>query len=57
MSMAGTMVAIAALLASLFLAVRGLQARGLTFERKAAMAAAWAVIIGVLAFVMSRVAG
>lgn len=43
--------------ASLFLAVRALRGEGLSFESKARMAAAWAVIILVVAFVASRFAG
>ena len=43
--------------ASLFLAVRALRGGGLSFESKARMAAAWAVIILVVAFVASRFAG
>jgi hypothetical protein len=42
------------IVASLFLASRALKAQPLSFERKAGMAAAWAVIIGVLAFVLQR---
>ena len=55
MSLATMLVAIAALLASLFLAVRGFQSHGLSLERKAAMAGVWAVIIIVLAFVMNHI--
>ncbi len=40
--------------ASLFLAVRALQSHGLSFENKAWMAVAWVLIIGVMAFVISR---
>ena len=39
---------------ALFLALRGLRSHGLSFENKAWMAAVWAVVIGVLAFVLSR---
>jgi hypothetical protein len=40
--------------AALFLAVRGLQSHGLSFERKAWMAAAWVAIIAALAFILQR---
>lgn len=43
--------------AALFLAVRALRGEGLSFESKARMAAAWAVIILVTAFVASRFVG
>lgn len=43
--------------ASLFLAIRALRGEGLSFESKARMAAAWAVIILVVAFVASRFVG
>ncbi|MDP3905651.1 hypothetical protein [Novosphingobium sp.] len=43
--------------AALFLAVRALRGEGLSFESKARMAAAWVVIILVVAFVASRFAG
>ena len=43
--------------ASLFLAVRALRGEGLSFESKARMAAAWAVIILVAAFVATRFLG
>lgn len=45
------------IVASLFLATRALKAQRLSFERKAGMAVAWAVIIGVLAFVLQRFGG
>ena len=38
----------------LYLNWRALQSQGLSFEQKAAMAAGWAVIIAVLAFVLTR---
>ena len=38
----------------LFLNWRALQSHGLTFEQKAAMAAAWVVIFAVVAFVFTR---
>jgi len=43
--------------AALFLAVRALRGEGLSFEIKARMAAAWAVIILVTAFVATRFLG
>lgn len=43
--------------AALFLAVRALRGEGLSFESKARMAAAWAAIILVVAFIASRFAG
>ena len=53
----GTMVvSLIAMLGWLFLNYRALQADGLSFQQKAAMAAAWAVIIVVLAYVLGRVA-
>ena len=55
--MSGDMIAmLVGATAALFLAVRGLQSQGLTFERKAWMAVAWVVIIAVLAFVIQRFA-
>lgn len=50
-----TLVSLIVAAASLFLAVRALRGEGLSFESKARMAAAWAVIILVVAFVASRV--
>lgn len=47
-------VALIAVTASLFLAVRALQAEGLNFETKAWMAAIWAIIIAVVAFVATQ---
>ena len=38
----------------LYLNWRALQSRGLSFEQKSAMAVGWAVIIAVLAFVLTR---
>lgn len=40
--------------AALFLAIRSLRVEGISFERKAQMAAAWAAIILVVAFVAGR---
>lgn len=55
--MSGDMiVGLVAVTASLFLAMRALRGRGLSFEKNAAMAVAWIVIIAVLAFVISRFA-
>ena len=51
---ASTIVAIVGVLAALFLAVRGLRSQNLTFEKKAWMAAAWALIILIVAFIFSR---
>jgi hypothetical protein len=48
-------VALIGALAALVLPYRALQSHGLTFERKAAMAAAWALIFVVLAFILDRV--
>jgi uncharacterized membrane protein YecN with MAPEG domain len=53
---AGMIVMLISVTAALFLAVRGLKSHGLSFERKAGMAAAWVVIIVVLAFVLQRFA-
>jgi len=53
----GMIVMLISATAALFLAVRGLQSRGLTFERKALMAVVWVAIIAVLAFVLQRFAG
>ncbi len=49
-------VSLIAMLGWLFLNYRALQAVGLSFQQKVAMAAAWAVIIAVLAYVLGRVA-
>ena len=43
-----------ALASWIFLNWRALQSHGLSFEQKAAMAAAWVVIFAVVAFVFSR---
>ncbi|MCW1428472.1 hypothetical protein [Novosphingobium sp. JCM 18896] len=51
-----TLVALVGVTGALFLAVRGLQSRGISFENKAAMAVAWVVIIVLLAFVLQRFA-
>jgi hypothetical protein len=51
----GIIATIICALAALVLAVRGLRGRGLTFERGAMMVVAWIVIIGALAFVLTRV--
>lgn len=52
-----TVVSLVSLVAALFLAVRALRSHGLSFENKAWMAVAWAVIIAVLAFVIGRIGG
>ena len=54
MAMGTLVVALVATTGWLFLNWRALQAHSLSFEQKAAMAAGWAVIIAVLAFVLSR---
>ncbi len=54
MSSAAQFVWIISLTLSLFLAVRALRAHGLSFENKAWMAAAWTLIIAVLAFILGR---
>ena len=46
-------VSIIASLGWLFLNFRALESRGPSFEKKAAMAVAWAIIIGGLAFLLS----
>lgn len=43
--------------AALVLALRGLRSHDLSFGRKAAMIAAWVVIITVLAFLVDRLQG
>ena len=53
---ADTLVALVGVTAALFLAVRGLRSHGISFEKKAVMAALWLVIIAVLAFVLQRFA-
>ena len=51
----GTMaVSMVAMTGWLFLNWRALQSHGLSFEQKAAMAVAWAVIISGLTFVLTR---
>lgn len=52
-----TLVSLVIAAAALFLAIRALRGEGLSFESKARMAAVWAVIILVVAFVASRFAG
>ena len=53
--MLGTMVvSLVAMTGWLFLNYRALQSHGLSLEQKAAMAAGWALIIAVLAFVLTR---
>ena len=54
MAMGTLAVASVAMTGWLFLNWRALQSHGLSFEQKAAMAAGWAVIIAVLAFVLTR---
>lgn len=49
-----TIVFLISLVASLFLAVRALRSHGLSFKNNAWMAAAWALIIAMLAFVIGR---
>lgn len=51
-----TVVSLISVVASLFLAVRALNSDGLSFESKAWMAVAWALIIAVLSFVIGRLA-
>ncbi len=56
--MSGDMIAaLAGVTAALFLAWRGMQPHGLSFEKKIGMAVAWALIIAVLAFVIGRLTG
>ncbi len=51
----GTMaVSMLALTGWLFLNWRALQSHGLSFEQKTAMAVGWAVVIALLAFVLTR---
>ena len=57
MTTGGMIFAIVGLLASLFLALRGLQSRGLTFHHKVRMAFAWVAIIGGVALVMTWLTG
>lgn len=54
MTTAATVAMLISSVACLFLAVRGLQSHGVSFENKAWMAVAWALIIGVLAFLLGR---
>ena len=54
MNTPGMIASLVAVAAALVLAVRGLRSYRLGFEKGAAMAAAWAVIILVLAFVLTR---
>lgn len=49
-----TVVFLISLVASLFLALRALRSHGLSFENKAWMAVAWALIIALLALVVGR---
>jgi hypothetical protein len=51
-----TIVAVISVAACMVLAMRGLRARRMSFERTAALAVAWVVIIAVLAFVLQRYA-
>lgn len=48
------LVSLVAMAGWLFLNYRALQSHGLSFEQKAAMAVGWALIIGVLAFVLTK---
>ena len=52
-----TIVSLISVVAALFLATRALKSHGLSFENKAWMAVAWAIIIAVLAFVIGRISG
>ena len=52
-----TVVSLISVAAALFLAVRALRSHGLSFENKAWMAVAWAVIIAVMAFAVGRLDG
>ena len=54
MAMGATVVALAALTGWLFLNYRALQSHGLSFEQKAAMVVGWAIVIGALAFILTR---
>lgn len=57
MMQTGTIVvSLIAMLGWLFLNYRALQADGMSFQQKAVMAAIWAVIIAVLAYVLGRFA-
>jgi hypothetical protein len=55
MMAAGAFVSLLAMAGWLFLNWRAVESHGLSFEQKAAMAAGWAVIIAVLAFVLTRI--
>lgn len=55
MMTAATIVFLVTLIGSLFLAVRALRSHDMSFENKAWMAVAWALIIAALAFVIGRV--
>lgn len=52
-----TVVSLISVVAALFLAVRALRSHGISFENKAWMAVAWAVIIAVVAFIVGRIGG
>ena len=54
MMSAAIVVGLITAVASLFLAVRGLRSHGLSFETTAWMAAAWVLVIAVVAFVATR---
>ncbi len=54
MAMATLLISLVASAGWLYLNWRALQSHGLSFEQKAAMAAAWLVIFAVVAFVFSR---
>ena len=54
MAMATLLISLVASAGWLYLNWRALQSHGLSFEQKAAMAAAWVVIFAVLAFVLTR---
>jgi predicted benzoate:H+ symporter BenE len=54
MMAAGMIVSLIATTGWLYLNWRALQSDGLSFEQKAGMAVGWALIIGVLTFVLSR---
>jgi hypothetical protein len=50
----GGIVSLLAMTGWLYLNWRALQSHGLSFEQKAGMAVGWAVIISLLAFVLTR---
>ena len=54
MAITTMLISLVALTGWLYLNWRALQSHGLSFEQKAAMAAAWVVIFAVVAFVFSR---